>query len=315
MDREQAELAERVREGAGGGNVQQVVPVNVKQPEKKIPEEVEEEEEEEEEEQGAGGGVPPVIKKVSTTDVVVIKGKQPPPEVVVKTVATVDVGIEGGEQPPPEAVVQKVPTVAVVIGAEGQPPPEAGAGGGGDAPGSPGTQFNGGNGCWIGGGGGGGYYGGGGGGWAANGGNGTSGNTLRQVGAVGGYAIVTNGNSVPSPTGSGTVWGTTYTSSTSVVYTFPSTSNYQTLNLDTIPGIAAGMDVILVVPANVILYSSFYLNAALKITYSTYTPNSVRIIVNGAIMVKFAVTVLLEFMVMVTGLVVPDASPDQLLKV
>ena len=127
-------------------------------------------------------------------------------------------------------------------------------------------------------------YGGGGGGWAANGGNGTFANGLRQVGAVGGYAIVTNGNSVSAPTGSGTVWGTTYTSSTSVVYTFPSTSNYQTLNLDTIPGIAAGMDVILVVPANVILYSSNYLNPALKITYSTYTPNSVRIIVNGAIM-------------------------------
>jgi len=126
-------------------------------------------------------------------------------------------------------------------------------------------------------------YGGGGGGWASSGGNATVGNGLIQAGAVGGYAIITNGNAVSAPTGSGTVYGTTNTTLRSVAYTFTSSSDYQTFSLDTIPGMASGTDVILVVPANVKLYSSDATYPALTLIYSTYTPNSVRVIVNGSI--------------------------------
>ena len=124
--------------------------------------------------------------------------------------------------------------------------------------------------------------GGGGGGWSGSGANGYISSSLGQIGTAGGYAIITNGNAVSAPTGSGTVYGTTNTTLRSVVYTFTS-SDYQTFSLDTIPGMAAGSDVILVVPSNVKLYSSDVTQPALTLTYSTYTPNSVRVIVNGSI--------------------------------
>jgi hypothetical protein len=127
--------------------------------------------------------------------------------------------------------------------------------------------------------------GGGGGGWGAAGANGYDGTSLAYLGAVGGNSIVTNGNAY-TLTGSGTLYGSVDTALRSIVYTF-STSNYfgTYLNFVEIPGYIAGLNVVLIVPANVILTtdgsSSVY---GLQLLSTGANPVSLRIVINGAIL-------------------------------
>jgi hypothetical protein len=128
--------------------------------------------------------------------------------------------------------------------------------------------------------------GGGGGGWGASGAAGYSSLTLNQVGAVGGNSIVTNGNAY-TLTGSGQLYGTVNTATTSVVYTFPTTvETGTTLDLASIPGYTTGTNVVLIVPASVRLTSNSNATPGLTITKSgtSNNPSSVRVVLNGAIL-------------------------------
>jgi hypothetical protein len=128
--------------------------------------------------------------------------------------------------------------------------------------------------------------GGGGGGWGASGAAGYSNLTLNQLGATGGNSIVTNGNAY-TLTGSGQVYGSVNTATTSVVYTIPtSVETGTTLDLASIPGYTTGTNVVLIVPASVRLTSNSNATPALDITKSgtSNDPSSVRVVLNGAIL-------------------------------
>jgi hypothetical protein len=128
--------------------------------------------------------------------------------------------------------------------------------------------------------------GGGGGGWGAAGAAGYAGTSLIQAGAPGGNSIVTNGNAY-TLTGSGLLYGTVDTTIRSAVITYP-TSNYAgtTLEMNTIPGFINGMNIVVIVPANVILASTSTAVGALTFTnLGTATqPSSVRVVINGYIL-------------------------------
>jgi hypothetical protein len=131
----------------------------------------------------------------------------------------------------------------------------------------------------------GGALGGGGGGWGASGAIGYRYGVSYQVGAVGGNTIITNGNAIPSNTGTGIYYGTTDSTTTSVTYTITTSFDQIDLDVSMIAGVTATCDLILIVPSNVIIYSTDYNNAALTLTASNAgtSPRSIRIIVNGAI--------------------------------
>lgn len=128
------------------------------------------------------------------------------------------------------------------------------------------------------------YQGGGGGGWGASGAAGYTNLTLWQAGAVGGNSIVTNGNAY-TLTGSGQLYGSVDIALRSVVYTFP-TSVYtgETINVASLPGYTNGINVVLIVPANVRLTSNSNVTPGLTILNTTDTNSTVRLIINGAIL-------------------------------
>ena len=129
------------------------------------------------------------------------------------------------------------------------------------------------------------YVAGGGGGWGANGGSGSYRGSFSSAGAVGGNSILTNGNSY-TLTGSGSLWGSVDTTLRSLVYTFASSAQNTVLNFDTISGFSSSNNaqVVLVVPANVNLYSTTNTSPALTIGYSLTNRNcNVRMILNGNI--------------------------------
>lgn len=128
--------------------------------------------------------------------------------------------------------------------------------------------------------------GGGGGGWGAAGAAGYYGTYILQTGAAGGNSIVTNGNAF-TLTGAGTIYGTADTTLRSAVFTFPTTSYSGTaFDITTTPGYTTGTNVVLIVPASVILSSTSNATAGLTISKSgtSNDPASVRIIVNGNIL-------------------------------
>jgi hypothetical protein len=130
------------------------------------------------------------------------------------------------------------------------------------------------------------YQGGGGGGWGASGAAGYTSTTLYQVGAVGGNSIVTNGNAY-TLTGSGTLYGSVDTALRSVVYTFPtSIYNAPQLDLSSISGYTNGTNVVLLVPASVVLTSDSSSSAGLTLFNTGDNPSSLRMVINGAILGK-----------------------------
>lgn len=126
--------------------------------------------------------------------------------------------------------------------------------------------------------------GGGGGGWGANGAAAYAGNSISQAGAVGGNSIITNGNAVAAPTGSGAIYGTTNTTARAVVYKFTTSAQAVSFILDDIPGYAPGVDVIIIIPSGIVLYGDPDTSAPALNLYYADIPNSVRLIVDGAIM-------------------------------
>jgi len=129
--------------------------------------------------------------------------------------------------------------------------------------------------------------GGGGGGWGAAGSSGYDELTLNNIGAAGGNSILTNGNAY-TLTGSGTLYGSVNTAVTTAVYTFP-TSSYATtqLNVATIPGFTSQfIDILLIVPANVVLTNSSTDSAGLRLYSTNSNFVNMRIVINGAILGK-----------------------------
>jgi hypothetical protein len=130
--------------------------------------------------------------------------------------------------------------------------------------------------------------GGGGGGWGAAGGSGYVDNGLIEFGASGGYSIITNGNAYTMlGDGNTRLWGTVSTTLRTVVYTFPTTTANAVLDFINIPQFSAlpiGLQVVLIVPANVTLYSLNPTMPGLKIGATTTRNCNVRLIVNGNIL-------------------------------
>jgi hypothetical protein len=129
------------------------------------------------------------------------------------------------------------------------------------------------------------YQGGGGGGWGASGASGYTNTTLFEVGAAGGNSIITNGNAY-TLTGSGQLYGSVNTAIRTVAYTFP-TTNYQTtfFDISSIPGYTTTSNVVLLVPAGVVLTSETQNSAGLEIlNFAGASTSSIRIVINGAIL-------------------------------
>jgi len=130
--------------------------------------------------------------------------------------------------------------------------------------------------------------GGGGGGWGASGGTSYNGLNLAELGSPGGNSILTNGNAYTMlGDGNTRLWGTVNASTRTLVYTFPATAENAVLDFNNIPQFTVlpfGLQVVLIVPANVTLYSLNPTIPGLKIGATTTRNCTVRLVVNGNIL-------------------------------